>query len=281
MTQSSSMFDGYVAVDWSARARPARGSDSVWIAVLLPGNDLRLENPWTRKSAIHYIDELLTHAKRSGLRLLCGFDFPFGYPEGTAKKLTGQDDWKAVWELLGQEISDSSRNLNNRFEVAAKLNGSFDDDGPFWGNPTKHEFSGLPKTRPVDGWGQSLPPRRRHADIEFPHAKEVWQLNGAGSVGGQALTGIAAANPLRMRDDVQVWPFETFGEGQCHVLAEIYPSLIDPMPGNDVKDKRQAHAVVVRLREMDVSGLLRERLRDPVEMPDAVCREEGLFLDIS
>ena len=35
------------------------------------------------------------------------------------------------------------------------------------------------------------------------------------------------------------------------MLAEIYPSLIDPYPGNEVLDARQVKAVVEALRELD------------------------------
>ena len=109
----------------------------------------------------------------------------------------------------------------------------------------------------------------------------MWQLYGQGAVGSQALTGIAALNRLRRRADVQVWPFETLGEGGCHVLAEIYPSLIEPCPGANVLDERQVQAVATRLGKLDEAGHLAGRLHAPEDMPAAVQNEEGLFLDIT
>ena len=126
----------------------------------------------------------------------------------------------------------------------------------------------------------NLPPYRRHVERVFP-GQGVWQLYGQGAVGSQALTGIAALNRLRRRADVQVWPFETLGEGGCHVLAEIYPSLIEPCPGANVLDERQVQAVATRLGKLDEAGHLAGRLHAPEDMPAAVQNEEGLFLDIT
>ena len=108
----------------------------------------------------------------------------------------------------------------------------------------------------------------------------MWKLFYPGNVVGQALTGIAAPEGLRRRNDadVQIWPFETLGEGGSHLLAEIYPPLIDPCPGDEVLDARQVRAVAVALRELDRLGELKRRLRAPSGMPARVISEEGLIL---
>ena len=62
------------------------------------------------------------------------------------------------------------------------------------------------------------------------------------------------------------------------MLAEIYPSLIDPCPGNAVLDARQVAAVALTLRELDRSEQLRQYLDAPNGMPARVCREEGAIL---
>ena len=276
MVQNLALFNGYIAVDWSARATPGHGRNSVWIAVLGPGGQLQLENPRTRNNAINYIDMILTEATEKGRRLLCGFDFPFGFPDGTAQMLTGQDNWEAI----GEVIVDGPNNQNNHFAAAAVLNGHFQGEGPFWGRPANPDIPGLGRTVPHNRWGVNLPPYRRHVERVFP-GQGVWQLYGRGAVGSQALTGIAALNRLRHRADVQVWPFETLGEGGCHVLAEIYPSLIEPWPGAEVLDARQVQAVATRLGELDEAGHLADRLHAPEAMPAAVQNEEGLFLDIT
>ena len=280
MAHHLARFNGYIAVDWSARAKRKQGTNSIWIAVLGLDDQLQLENPATRSEAIDYIDAELTEATAEGRRLLCGFDFPFGFPEGTAQMLTGRDNWAAVWELIAGEIEDGPNNRNNRFEAAARLNGHFQGEGPFWGRPANPDIPGLGRTVPHNRWGVNLPPYRRHAERVFP-GQEVWQLYGRGVVGSQVLTGIAALEGLRHRADVQVWPFETLGEGGCHVLAEIYPSLIEPWPGAEVLDARQVQAVATRLGELDEAGHLAGRLHAPEDMPAAAQNEEGLFLDIT
>ncbi len=277
---STKLFDGYVAVHWSAGVRPAHGANSIWIAFGDPRGVTYLENPATRREAMDHIERLLNEATAQGHRLLCGFAFPFGLPEGTARTLTGQDGWEAVWERIAYVIEDGEDNWNNRFDAAAQLNEAFEGEGPFWGNSLRRDIDGLPRRRPA-GLGMNLPPRLRHTEQMVPHAHEVWQLNGAGSVGGQALTGIAALERLRRgRSNVQVWPFETLADDRHHILAEINPSLIDPGQGDEVLDMRQVKAVVRALRELDRTEQLTGHLRAPSRMPARVRREEGLILGI-
>ena len=269
-----SLFDGYVAVDWSANGKPKRGSDSIWIAVRGWGGVEEPENPATRAEAVARIEGLLGWATETGKRLLCGFDFPFGYPEGTARMVTGRDGWEAVWSRIAAVIEDGPDNANNRFDAAAALNAAFAGDGPFWGNGLKRDIPGLPRRKPA-GWGATLPPNRRHAESKVTRAQEVWKLIGAGSVGGQALTGIAALEGLRRRTGAAVWPFENLGEGRAHVFAEIYPSLIEPAPGLEVKDARQVRAVAGALQWLDEAGALARHLAAPREMPATVREEEA------
>ena len=274
------LFNGYVAVDWSASTKRPHGANSIWIAVCDAGGMLTLKNPCTRQEAMDHIETLLNKATAEGRRLICGFDFSFGYPEGTAQMLADDVGWKPVWARIADVVDDQPNNWNNRFDAAAVLNARFRCAGPFWGNGLTRDVPGLTRNRPLVGWDGDLPPRLRYAEGKIPRAQEVWKLNGAGSVGGQALTGIARLERLRRgRADVQVWPFETLGEeGRSHVLAEIYPSLIDPCPGNAVLDARQVAAVALTLRELDRTGLLQQYLQAPQSMPAQVIAEEGAIL---
>ena len=270
------LFDGYLAVDWSANNKPKRGADSIWIAACGWGGFSEPRNPATRMKAMACIEALIKSATREGKRLLCGFDFPFGYPASSARMLTGRDGWEAVWSRIAELVEDGPDNTNNRFEAAAKLNAAFDGDGPFWGHGLKHDIPGLPRKKPT--WGEHLPPNRRHAECEVRKAQEVWKLFYPGSVGGQALTGIAALERLRHRTGAKIWPFETLGEGGTHVLAEIYPSLVEPAPGPEVKDARQVRAVAAALERLDVQGTLAWHLRAPQNLPSTVRTEEATIL---
>ena len=276
------LFDGYVAVDWSANGAPKQGKDSIWIAIRGVSGTKEPENPATRLKAVERIGSLLEKATAAGQRWLVGFDFPFGYPEGTARMLTGRGGWEAAWKKIAEVIEDDSRNANNRFDAAASLNRRFKGEGPFWGNGLQRCIPGLPRKKPRSGWGGNLPANLRHAESKVRGAQEVWKLSGAGSVGGQALIGIAALQRLRGRVSVQVWPFETLGEGRSHVLAEIYPSLIEPNSAHEVKDAGQVDAVAAALQQLDKLGELKQHLCAPSEMRDdvrkAVLEEEGLIL---
>ena len=273
------LFDGYVAVDWSASAAPVRGANGIWVAVCDKNGPVELANPDTRQEAINYIEALLDEATTQGGRLLCGFDLPFGFPKGTAEKLAGDDGWEVLWEQIAEQIVDGPNNANNRLQVAARLNQRFEVEGPFWGNGLKRDIDGLPRTRPKDGWEVNLPPRLRYSETMVKGTTEVWRLNGAGSVGGRALTGIAALEGLRQRrDDLCVWPFETIGEGSAHMLAEIYSSLVGPCPGNEALDARRVKAMTEALRELDRRGELQPYLQAPNDMPVQVRREEGAIL---
>lgn len=223
------------------------------------------------------VSEILQAATRDGLRMLAGFDFPFGYPEGTARALTGQDDWQALWALLADRIEEGPENANNRFAVAAALNGAFAGDGPFWGHGGKDDgrFVGLSFRKPARA--PSHPAAKRFAEEKVKGAKEVWQLNGAGSVGGQTLTGIAALERLRHQLPVTIWPFEPIS-GDGHVIAEIYPSLLTPHADEAIKDAGQVRAVVNTLAMHDKCGSLAGFLEAPAHMPAKVRREEACIL---
>ena len=154
--QGVALFDGYVAVDWSANGSPKRGPDSIWLATSGWGATAEPENPATRTEAVDRIEGLLARATEAGRRLLLGFDFPFGYPAGTARRLTGRDGWEAVWSRIAELVEDGPDNANNRFDAAAALNAAFAGDGPFWGNGLKRDIPGLPRRKPA-GWGANLP----------------------------------------------------------------------------------------------------------------------------
>jgi hypothetical protein len=258
------MFDSFVIVDWSAANMPRIGRDSIWICRRC-GDHETLVNPPTRYAAKALIAEWLMAACATDERVLVGFDFPLGYPAGFAARLgLPGPPWRAVWDEIAGRITDDERNRNNRFEVADALNRRVSGGGfPFWGCPAapvrtclagrhhrRHDSEGLAE--------------RRIVDLYIPTAQPCWKLLGAGSVGGQALTGIPVARALR--DDprwyrqTKVWPFET---GLCArfeariVIAEVYPSLwAVSLAPDEPKDRAQVRAVARFLAERDRAGEL-------------------------
>lgn len=270
---SGPLFDVYLMVDWSAAGTPKTGKDSIWIASGGRTGTIALENPATRGEAMERITALLEEAKAEGHRLLAGFDFPFGYPAGTAERFGG---WQGLWARLADEIEEGEANANNRFDAAARLNAAFAGEGPFYGNGLKREIDGLPRTLPT-GYGTTLPARKRRAEDAAPGSQETWKLIGTGSVGGQALTGIACLERLRQEIEVRIWPFEPMGDS-LPVIAEIFPSLFEPHPDEPVRDAGQVRATVETLRGWDRDGRLKAHLDAPQTLPAEVVAEEGWIL---
>jgi precorrin-8X/cobalt-precorrin-8 methylmutase len=258
------MFDTFVMVDWSAAIVPRIGRDSIWICWHAPGEE-RLDNPPTRHAAKSLLTDRLTAALARGERVLLGFDFPFGYPTGFAARLgLSGPPWRAVWDEIAKLIEDSEENRNNRFRVAAEFNRRISNERfPFWGCPAGFDtpFLGPKHHRRHDSGGLA---ERRVVDLHIPSAQPCWKLLGAGSVGGQALTGIPVVRALR--DDprwierARIWPFETGLRAPVNetiVIAEVYPSLwaISPAEG-ETKDAAQVRSVARFFAERDRVGEL-------------------------
>jgi hypothetical protein len=124
----SRLFDAYIAVDLSSRSNPSPAGpskDAIWVGERLAQSEVdtsvvgeayfrtRLE------CKTHVRNRLLQHADHQR-RVLIGFDFAYGCPEGYVDAL-GLDvvpPWRRVWNELTELITDNARNLNNRFEAA-------------------------------------------------------------------------------------------------------------------------------------------------------------------
>ncbi len=263
------MFDSFVIVDWSAASQPKTGRDSIWIcAVDRDGVERLVENPQTRHSAKNLLRELLSDAAARGERMLLGFDFPFGYPAGFARRLGlhGAPPWRAVWDEIAARLKDAENNSNDRFTVAAEFNRRVSNRAfPFWGCPVRftddflgpkhhngHAADGLAEKRLIDRW--------------MVGAQPCWKLAYTGSVGSQSLTGIPVVRALR--DDprwaqrARIWPFETglaVPDAAQIVFAEVWPSWWrrdirgDYGPPND---KAQVRTVARIFASADGTGAL-------------------------
>jgi hypothetical protein len=289
------LFDAYLMVDWSAAASPTFGKDSIWWALLQRDGDrtemTRRENPRTRDAATTEIADLLATLMENGARVLVGFDFPFGYPTGTASRLNMPGlPWRHMWQELADLLNDAPNNENNRIDVAEGLNERLSGEAfPFWGN-VREETRPYLVRRERRPHGQSDLTEWRLCDHRARTTSSVWQLAGAGSVGSQVLTGIPRV--LQLRTDPRlatishIWPFET---GLAHdprpriIFSEVYPSLIDPEPEpNMVKDARQVRTIAAYFAALDDTGDLEPLFEgDPALSPaerKSVVAEESWIL---
>jgi len=292
------LFDSYVIVDWSAASQPCTGENSIWLCMVRrERGDLRrtaLENIPTRLAARDHLAELLAAELSAGRSTFAGFDFAFGYPSGFAAHLgLAGPAWRAVWDFLSQEITEQQANKNNRFEVAARLNQRITGGaGPFWGCPRGAAHALLPENKQH----AYRPPQfseRRITEDKTRGTKSVWQLHYNGSVGSQTLVGIPVLRFLRdhpaIASATRVWPFETGlrkptkQDGGQVVLAEIYPSAIEPLVGDgQVKDEAQVCTVARRFAEWDSDGTFATLFAGhPTLSPEqrrAIENEEGWIL---
>jgi hypothetical protein len=289
----SARFDTVIAVDWSAASvpSPARPSaNAIWIAVSEAGGTVT-HYARRRSEAVALLVAILMKARSLGRRVLAGFDFPFGYPRGFAEKVVGTASALALWAHLASTLEDHPTNANNRREVAAALNRRLGGEGPFWGNGGKDEIDGLSRCKPDPG--ERLLPEWRLTERAAPGAKSCWQLSGAGSVGGQALTGLPALERLRRHPGlggaVRIWPFETglAAPDASIVFAEIYPSLLfsavaAALKDGGIKDEVQVRLTADTLRALDQAGHLRALFHGQPSLPpaeaDIVASEEGWIL---
>lgn len=261
-----SRFDTVAIVDWSAAATPSPkkpSADAIWMAVA-QGGTVSCTYFRTRNDVMAALADLFDTELAAGRRVLAGFDFPFGYPAGFSKAVTGQTDPLALWEALAARISDASDNRNNRFEVACDLNRLFPGVGPFWGCPAAHADADLP-ARGSERYGHAMSDRRRIEEM-IPTAQSCWKLYTAGSVGSQALLGLARLQALRARYGaaLAVSPFQV--PDTPIVLAEVYPSYLSEeiaarQEQDEIKDRAQ-----VRVAAQAFAAL-------PADSLDAMLRE--------
>lgn len=262
------LFDRYVVVDWSAASRPTTGRDSIWIADLdAVGGTALCTNPSTRVSAEAALTRIADDAVDG--RVLLAVDAPLGYPAGSARWFGLDDDppWRAMWREIAGRVTDDAANVNNRFEVAGELNRHGAGAGPFWGRPASRPVAGLTATKPdrfpVPEWRGC----ERELREEGRRPASCWQLLGAGSVGGQALTLLPVLERLRGRlvaagRPAEIWPmtcgFEApeVGPGGM-VVVEAWPTAFDLESRPDVvRDEAQVDGVAHRLGAADRAGEL-------------------------
>lgn len=260
-------FDHYLIIDWSAASRPKTGRDSIWICHRGPEGE-RCDNPATRHGAKLLLADILVGVAASGERALLGFDFPFGYPTGFARRLgLAGTPWRALWNEIARLIEDRDDNRNNRFAVAAEFNRRISNGAfPFWGCPAassgphlamkhhrRHDADELPEQRLIDEW--------------MVGAQPCWKLAYTGSVGSQALTGIPVVRELRddprWADRARIWPFETglsLPDDAQIVFAEVWPSWwrkeIRCSRNGEPKDEAQVRTVAEIFAARDRAGEL-------------------------
>lgn len=288
------LFQAYIMVDWSAASKPTTGPDSIWIGVMKRNVRFQMAfeafNPATRAEAEKLLDAQLAELSRKSERVLVGFDFPLGFPRGTAAalKLEGPP-WRALIDFVAKEVKDKADNTNNRFQVGAKMNRLMTGEAfPFWGAPARDTQTMLSAKR-VREHGEGDLPEFRFCEENAKGASSIWKLYYQGSVGGQALTGLPVVKRLAAKRPTKLWPFESGWRPLAQsdledveaVFAEIYPSALSPKPKpSETKDEAQVRTACEFFNARDEKGQLAALLGPKADDPrrGIVESEEGWIL---
>ncbi|MDZ4364754.1 cobalamin biosynthesis protein CbiG [Brevundimonas sp.] len=298
------LFDAYVIADWTAAEGKKLGDQSVWIGVAKRDVRFRLytetHNVATRAEGEALLASILADHRKRGDRVLVGFDFNLGYPVGTAARLGLKDTpaWSALWKFIAANVVDKADNTNNRYQVAAKMNRLMTDEAwPLWGAPAKQTQRWLTATKPPQGSGDI--PEFRATEMAARKGKlqpkSVWQMHGAGAVGGQTLVGIAAVRRLleSWGPSAAVWPFGTGWraldaadlEPLSTLVVEVWPSLYGAVPApGEFKDQAQVRVTAETLARLDEKGDLAKAFAPPRDAtPELIAQvetEEGWILGV-
>lgn len=299
------LFDAYVIADWTAAEGKKLGEGSLWIGVAKRDVRFRLytetHNAATRAEGEALLNSLLADHRKRGDRVLLGFDFTLGYPAGTAGRLglKAEPAWSAMWKFVDDNLKDKPDNTNNRYQVAAKMNRLMTDQPwPFWGAPASQAQRWLTTTKPPVGSGADIPELRatEQAPVAGKHApKSVWQMHGAGAVGGQTLVGIPVARRLleSLGASAAVWPFGTGWraldaadvEPLSVLVAEVWPALYAAKPATgEFKDQAKVRLTAEHFANLDDKGELGAAFGPPKGTDEAkiaqVQNEEGWILGV-
>ncbi|MEQ9038066.1 MAG: molybdopterin-binding protein [Silicimonas sp.] len=267
-------FDTFLVVDWSAaKAKSARPqTDAIWFGIARRDGKHQALYLRSRMEAERHLSQFFDQEMSSGRRVLAAFDFPFGYPQGFARHVTGSDDPLTLWDWLEERIVDTPDGENNRFEIAQQINALFPDPGPFWGRHAKADFPGVPyrkETVRFTGFAE-----KRETDVVARSASSCFQLAFPPTVGGQVLTGLPVLARLRRKKGVMVWPYEEWRDAPV-VLAEVWPGLVDRAvraSEDRIRDRAQ-----VALLSKALSLVPPDSLESMMQTPPA-AREEAWIL---
>ncbi|MCV2876203.1 molybdopterin guanine dinucleotide synthesis [Rhodobacteraceae bacterium XHP0102] len=270
-------FDHVVVVDWSARATPSPKKptkDAIFMACVSHGQPPVVSYHRTRADVMGQLTEVMSQALAQDQRLLATFDFSFAYPAGFAQHLTGQPDALSLWPLFAQMVEDGPDNANNRFEVARALNRRFSGVGPFWSVPQAQACPDLPAKDLRHGHGM---PERRRIENGYGKMQPGWKLYTTGSVGSQAILGIARLQALRVTFGAKlaVAPYE--GCAAPIVLAECWPSLMAAEIAHYARADEIPDAAQVRVIAAGLAALSPDDLAEMLCAGDA---QEGGILGV-
>ncbi len=191
-----------VAIDWSGALH--RAEKKIWLAEVVGGNLVRLENGREREQMLAHLIEC---AQATEL-LVVGLDFAFSFPAWFLRQ-HGLSNAPELWSLADAE--------GEQWLAACQP--------PFWGKAGTKRPEGQEFFRRTE---QDLP--------RWAHPKCVFQINGPGSVGTGSIRGMPFLLRLEQAG-FSIWPFDPPG---FPLVIEIYPRLLTgPVAKSDPTQRRK------------------------------------------
>lgn len=220
---SLDVTDGwYLGVKWSGAAKPSDAAKAMWVAVVREGVLVDLRSGLDRHQMTDYIDQ----GRGRGGAVRAGIDFGFSVPAWYLDA-HGLHDAPALWSLMAT-LQDSRGEAT---QWPREL------DEPFWG-PLIRTKPSLPQGAT---WFRATEETARAMTGAVP--KSVFQLSGAGSVGGQSVRGMPHLARLRNLG-WSIWPFDPPGR---YSIVEVFPralwQAVSPTGGHaDAQEMRESIA---------------------------------------
>jgi tRNA A-37 threonylcarbamoyl transferase component Bud32 len=191
----------FLGVKWSGAAKAADAAKAMWVAVVREGVLVDLVPGLDRHRMTDFIDQGRGHSGSA----LVGIDFGFSVPAWYLES-QGIPDAPALWSRMAS-LQDSRGETT---QWPREL------DEPFWGPLIRTK----PALAPGATWFRATEETARAMTGAVP--KSVFQLSGAGSVGGQSVRGMP--HLARLRDlGWSIWPFDAPGH---YSIVEVFPRAL-------------------------------------------------------
>lgn len=260
--QPMAMFQRYVSVDWSGRAREhtpvplaiAMSSRGESAEIVQPPRSPRVRN-WTRAECRDWLRPILSPDQP---RTIVAFDFGLGLPWGADQGVFDRVGWPAMLQALAELYA----RYGTARAVAEVVNAGprFANHGPYRFNEGRADFR---------FYLQHGVAYYRLIETAIPQAMSQWYLGSGGTVGFHTITGLAALHDLISQREAghirfRIWPHECAYPtdiGDAHVLVESYPAIY-PKPAIcdqcATGDQRDAWRALHWMSEADERGSLVE-----------------------
>lgn len=190
-----------IGVEWSGSAKEKDAGKSIWTAIVRGGV---LESLVTGRGRRATADALIAEAA-SGRPTVVGMDFAFSLP-GWYLDLQNWESAFALWEVLARMENEQGAESQWPRSLPA----------PFWGPNVRLK----PELNGGETWFRRTEDETR--EYTQAHPKSVFQITGAGSVGGQSMRGMPVLRMLR-DNGFSVWPMDP---PSPQMIVEVYPRAL-------------------------------------------------------